>query len=355
MPLLMRAARRQGMFRPWPTLTASRWTKRRSVGPSSRRIVVNNAGFGLLGPAAKLDRAEQLAMIDLNVRALTELSLRFVDSLARHRGGILNVASIASFLPGPGMAVYHATKAYVLSFSEALHHELARQGVRVTALCPGPVETEFQARAGLQTDNLRILTLPARQVARTGYRSFTRGERVVVAGTATGIVASLLRLVPHAVLLSLADQRRWSIRQQVLTDGNVSTHPPIVGARRGSQVLTWCYGLGWCGTDAGWRGLYAQALFPNRMAAVMAKCKTCGNDYDKAFQVSMNGGPHFRCFECAIHALAPTCANCGIHIVGHGLKRKAHFLLRALRRGQRRDRPARPIGAGGVIEMGSRT
>ena len=93
-------------------------------------FVVNNAGFGLLGLAAELDRGEQLAMIDLNVRVLTDLSLRFVDSLARHRGGILNVASVASFLPGPGMAVYHATKAYVLSFSEALHRELGGQGVR---------------------------------------------------------------------------------------------------------------------------------------------------------------------------------------------------------------------------------
>jgi short-subunit dehydrogenase len=176
--------------------------------------VVNNAGFGLVGQAARLDRNAQLAMIDLNVRALTELSLAFIDSLARHRGGILNVASLAAFLPGPGMAVYYASKAYVLSFSEALHHELAGLGVRVTALCPGPVATEFQARAGLQTDNLRILTLPARQVARIGYRSFMRGERVVVAGTGNRIVASLLRLVPHAVLLSLADQRRWSIRHK---------------------------------------------------------------------------------------------------------------------------------------------
>ena len=112
------------------------------------QFVVNNAGFGLLGPAAALDRAEQLSMIDLNVRVLTELSLRFTDSLERHRGGILNVASIAGFMPGPGMAVYHATKAYVLSFSEALHRELAPRGVRVTALCPGPVERSEERRVG---------------------------------------------------------------------------------------------------------------------------------------------------------------------------------------------------------------
>src|SRR6185437_13202110 len=89
------------------------------------QFIVNNAGFGLVGTAASLDRDEQLAMIDVNIRALTELSLAFVDSLARHRGGILNVASVAAFLPGPGMAVYFASKAYVLSFSEALHRELA--------------------------------------------------------------------------------------------------------------------------------------------------------------------------------------------------------------------------------------
>ncbi len=113
------------------------------------QFVVNNAGFGLSGAAASLDHGEELAMIDLNVRVLTELSLAFVDALARQRGGILNVASIAAFLPGPGMAVYYASKAYVLSFSEALHQELSGRGVRVSALCPGPVATEFQARAGI--------------------------------------------------------------------------------------------------------------------------------------------------------------------------------------------------------------
>ena len=173
--------------------------------------VVNNAGFGLVGQATRLDRNEQLAMIDLNVRALTELSLAFTDSVARHRGGILNVASLAAFLPGPGMAVYYASKAYVLSFTEALHHELKGHGVRVTALCPGPVATEFQARAGLRRDNVRILMLPARRVARIGYRGFMRGDRVVVAGIGNRIVASLLPLIPHALLLSPADQRRRSL------------------------------------------------------------------------------------------------------------------------------------------------
>ena len=99
--------------------------------------VVNNAGFGKFGRAIKIDRAEQLGIIAVNIRALTDLSLRFSDSLIRNRGGILNVGSIAGFLPGPGMAVYYASKAYVLSFTEALRAELGPRGVRVTALCPG--------------------------------------------------------------------------------------------------------------------------------------------------------------------------------------------------------------------------
>jgi short-subunit dehydrogenase len=167
-------------------------------------IVVNNAGFGLTGPAAALDRGEQLGMIDLNVRALTELSLAFVDSLARHRGGILNVASIAAFMPGPGMAVYYASKAYVLSFSEALHRELSDRGIRVTALCPGPVATEFQARSGMREDGgSNILSLPAVRVATLGYDGFMRGRRVVIAGAGNKIVVGLLRLIPHALLLPI--------------------------------------------------------------------------------------------------------------------------------------------------------
>jgi uncharacterized protein len=171
-------------------------------------IVVNNAGFGLRGSSTALSRDEQLAMIDLNVRALTELSLMFVDSVARHRGGILNVASLAAFLPGPGMAVYYASKAYVLSFSEALHRELSGRGVRVTALCPGPVPTEFQARAGLAlAPAARVLELPAERVAQIGYDAFMSGKRVAIAGIGNRLAVSLMRMVPNALLLRLADQQ----------------------------------------------------------------------------------------------------------------------------------------------------
>jgi uncharacterized protein len=176
-------------------------------------VVVNNAGFGLTGEAAGLGRNEQLAMIDVNVRALTELSLMFVDSLARHRGGILNVASLAAFLPGPGMAVYYASKAYVLSFSEALHRELSNRGVRVTALCPGPVPTEFQARAGLSLDPAaRVLELSAERVAQIGYEAFMAGKRVTIAGIGNKMAVSLMRLVPNALLLRLTDHRQRAAR-----------------------------------------------------------------------------------------------------------------------------------------------
>jgi short-subunit dehydrogenase len=148
------------------------------------------------------------------VRALTELSLMFVDSVARHRGGILNVASLAAFLPGPGMAVYYASKAYVLSFSEALHRELSERGVRVTALCPGPVPTEFQARAGGMQDNaaVRALELSAERVAQIGYDAFMAGKRVAIAGIGHWIAVSFMRLIPNALLLRLADQRPRSAR-----------------------------------------------------------------------------------------------------------------------------------------------
>lgn len=176
-------------------------------------VVVNNAGFGLSGAAAAVNRDEQLAMVDVNVRALTELSLMFVDSLTRHRGGILNVASLAAFLPGPGMAVYYASKAYVLSFSEALHRELSDRGVRVTTLCPGPVPTEFQARSGMQLNPAaRALELSAERVAQIGYDAFMRGKRVVVAGINNRIAVSLMRLVPNGLLLRLVDQRPRAAR-----------------------------------------------------------------------------------------------------------------------------------------------
>ncbi len=172
-------------------------------------FVVNNAGFGLLGDAVELDLTRQLAMIDLNVRALTDLSLRWLDAIKRNRGGILNVASIASFLPGPGMAVYHATKAYVLSFTEALHEELKSDGVRVCALCPGPVETEFFDRAGIPHGYIpTYLVRGTDRVARQGYEGLMAGHRVVVPGNHNRVFTLLPRLLPRALTLAFM-QWRW--------------------------------------------------------------------------------------------------------------------------------------------------
>lgn len=170
--------------------------------------VVNNAGFGLLGPAARLKRADQLAMIDLNMRALTDLTLRWLPSVRRHRGGILNVASIAAFLPGPGMAVYHASKAYVVSLSEALHAELKAEGVRICALCPGPVATGFNARAGLPDDYFPgLLSRSAERVAQEGYAGLMRGNRVVVPGVPNRVMTLLPRIFPRALVLAYMSWR----------------------------------------------------------------------------------------------------------------------------------------------------
>ncbi|MBN8961790.1 MAG: SDR family oxidoreductase [Rhizobiales bacterium] len=167
-------------------------------------ILVNNAGFGLFGPSRTLDRAQQLDMIAVNIRALTDLSLRFSDSLIRHRGGLLNVASVAAFLPGPGMAVYYASKAYVLSFSDAMHNELGRHGVRVTALCPGPVQTEFQSRAGFTPGmDSAVLNVSAKDVALAGYRGVMRGKRVVLPGLGIRAIPFLLRFVPRGFVLMM--------------------------------------------------------------------------------------------------------------------------------------------------------
>jgi short-subunit dehydrogenase len=180
-----------------------------AVEGAEPQFMVNNAGFGLVGLASSLDRAEQLAMIDLNVRVLTELSLAFIDSLQRHRGGLLNVGSMAGFLPGPGMAVYYATKSYVLSFSEALHSELKARGIRVTVLCPGPVPTEFAARAGISGGLAPgILTQSAESVAAAGYRGLMRGDRAVVPGLGNKLVTVLIRIVPRRLLLRLVDSRQ---------------------------------------------------------------------------------------------------------------------------------------------------
>jgi uncharacterized protein len=175
--------------------------------------IVNNAGFGLFGRAIQRDRSNQLEIIAVNIRALTDLSLRFSDHLIRHRGGLLNVGSIAGFLPGPGMAVYYASKAYVLSFTEAMRAELAPHGVRVTVLCPGPVPSEFQARAGFRPGyDSAILNVSPADVARQAYQGLMANKRAVLPGLGIKVVPFLLRLFPRSFILGAVG--RFQLRQR---------------------------------------------------------------------------------------------------------------------------------------------
>ncbi len=165
--------------------------------------LVNNAGFGVAGAFVATGGRAELEMIQVNCVALTQLTkLLLPGMVARKRGRILNVASTAAFQPGPLMAVYYATKAYVLSFSEAIADELRDTGVTVTALCPGPTETGFAAAAGAGATRLFRLASPASSasVARTGYRAMLRGRRVVVAGLKNKLLAQSVRVSPRRVV-----------------------------------------------------------------------------------------------------------------------------------------------------------
>jgi short-subunit dehydrogenase len=192
---------------------AGKIKKALAVRRAEPQHIVNNAGFGLVGTAASRDRDEQLEMIDVNIRALTALSLVFLPSLRRHRGGILNVGSMAGFLPGPGMAVYYASKAYVRSFTDSLHRELRRHGVRVTNLAPGPVPTEFGKRAGTRADSApEFLTQSAERVAELGFGALMQGKALVVPGPLNRLAITLSRFVPRATLAA-AVERRQTLRK----------------------------------------------------------------------------------------------------------------------------------------------
>ncbi len=165
------------------------------------RALINNAGFGLAGRFATLPPDRQREMIDLNVAALTELSRLFLPGmLERGRGGILNVASTAAFQAGPNMAVYYATKAYVLSLSEALHQELKGTGIHVTCLCPGPTRTEFFDVAGVKGKMFERMSADAAGVVRAGLRGLDRNRAIVIPGVANRIGAFSNRLLPRAAM-----------------------------------------------------------------------------------------------------------------------------------------------------------
>ncbi len=170
-------------------------------------VLVNNAGIGLYGFFANTTLDRELEMIQVNVAALTHLTKIFLPAmLERKSGRILNLASTAAFQPGPIMAVYYATKAYVLSFSEALANETAGTGVTVTALCPGPTRTEFQRRAGIGRIPLvrAPLVSEAANVAREGWDAMKRGKRVVVPGIANRALVQAERITPRRLVTAIA-------------------------------------------------------------------------------------------------------------------------------------------------------
>lgn len=168
--------------------------------------LVNNAGFGTHGPFAESDIPSQLAMLQVNIAALTHLTRLFLPGMLKRGGGrIMNVASVAAFLPGPLMAVYYATKAYVLSFSEALASELAGSGVTVTALCPGPTKTEFQIRAGIADAPLfRMGAMNSAKAAGLGYDAMMAGKRSIVTGFSNKLSAFGTRFIPRRATAAIA-------------------------------------------------------------------------------------------------------------------------------------------------------
>lgn len=172
-------------------------------------ILINNAGFGAYGEFATMSEAHIHGQINLNITALTELTRRFLPGMIERRlGRIMNVASTAGFQPGPLMAVYYATKAYVISFSEAVANEVQNTGVTVTCLCPGATHTGFATRAG--NDKTRIFkragVMPAEKVALDGYRAVMEGRTLAISGAQNWLVAQSTRFAPRRLVTAIS---RW--------------------------------------------------------------------------------------------------------------------------------------------------
>jgi len=166
-------------------------------------VVVNNAGFGALGPVAELDTQRQISMIQVNVTALTHLTRLFLPAMIkRNRGGILNLGSTVGFQPGPNMAVYYASKAYVVSFTEALAEELTDTNITVTCLAPGSTQTGFGADSGMGRSRMFQLSgaMNASDVAQAGYTGFRRGTVLVVPGLRNQVGIFLVRFTPRSVV-----------------------------------------------------------------------------------------------------------------------------------------------------------
>ncbi len=170
-------------------------------------FLVNNAGFGLGGQFSETSLDRELQMIQLNVTSLVHLTKLFMQPMIKRKHGrIMNVASTAAFQPGPLMSIYYATKAFVLSFSQAIDEELRNTGVSVTCLCPGPVHTEFAATAGLHETRLftQASIAGAEDVARYGYRAMMKGKRIAIPGPLNKAMVQVERFLPRALITRVA-------------------------------------------------------------------------------------------------------------------------------------------------------
>lgn len=176
----------------------------KEVGKRGIRVdfLINNAGFGSFGRLKDTDYETEKDLVKLNVLSLLQMNKLFIPPMVeRHYGYVMNVASLAAFMPGPVMANYYASKAYVLSLSEAMHEELKQDGIKVSALCPGPVRTNFQERAQLQkTDTAKSFIMEAKKVADVGYLGLWRGKAIVVPGTFEKIVPIITKLLPRSLV-----------------------------------------------------------------------------------------------------------------------------------------------------------
>ena len=172
-------------------------------------ILINNAGYGAYGEFAQMPEDEILGQINLNITALTELTRLFLPPMLQRRAGrIMNLASTAAFQPGPLMAVYYASKAYVLSFSEAIANELRNSGVTCTCFCPGATHTGFAKRAGTENSRLfkQLGAMNAEKVARDGYRALMQGRTVAISGAHNWVVAQSVRFAPRKMVTAVS---RW--------------------------------------------------------------------------------------------------------------------------------------------------
>lgn len=164
--------------------------------------LVNNAGIGSFGEFKDISWEKEEALIDINIKALSKLTKHFLPMIIKAKqGGILNVASTAAFCSGPKMAAYYGSKAYVLNLTEAIHEEVKKDGIKVSCLCPGPVKTSFQAKAGIEkSEGAKKYLMEAKDVAKEGYKGFKKGKAIIVPGIKNKFLVNINKFVPRSIV-----------------------------------------------------------------------------------------------------------------------------------------------------------